>query len=203
MCCPTISPMQEIAALVVFSFVSAATPGPNNVLLWASGAQFGFRRTLPHIAGTVVGIGALALAVAAGIGAVVTGVPAVAVLMKMAGSAYLLYLAWQIALSGALERADVSRPLSLLQAAAFQWINPKGWIFALGAVTTFRPPEVPVVIGSVAVAMTMMAVVVPSASLWAVAGGVVARILTKSRGRRIISLGLGATLVATVALVWL
>ena len=195
--------MQEIAALVVFSFASAATPGPNNVLLWASGARFGFRRTLPHIAGTVVGIGALALAVAAGIGAVVTGVPALSLAMKVAGSAYLLYLAWQVALSSALERADVARPLNLVQAAAFQWINPKGWIFALGAVTTFRPAELPVVLGSLAVAATMMAVIVPSASLWAAAGDLISRVLSNERSRRTVSLALGAAIVATVALVWL
>src|SRR5262249_19308779 len=136
--------MEAIAGLIGFSFVSSVTPGPNNILLWASGASFGLRRSVPHILGTAAGIGAMALAGVAGLGVVITVVPGVSLAMKLAGSAYLLYLAWQIARGGALERTTMARPLGLLQAAAFQVINPKAWIFALGAVTTFRPPALPV-----------------------------------------------------------
>jgi len=190
-------------ALVGFSFVSSVTPGPNNVLLWASGAEFGLRRTVRHIAGTAAGIGLMALAVAAGLGALITTVPEIAVAMKVIGSVYLLYLAFQIAGARGMARGDLAHPLGLVQAAAFQLINPKAWIFALGAITTFRPTELPPVAGSIVVALTMMAVVVPTASLWATGGGALSRYLTGQRRQRVVSLALAALVVATVASVWL
>jgi threonine/homoserine/homoserine lactone efflux protein len=192
-----------VLPLVGFSFVSSVTPGPNNILLWASGAQFGFARTLPHVLGTAVGLGAMTLAVAAGLGAIVTTLPQVAFLMKVAGSLYLLYLAYQIAGADALKRGVVTRPLGLLQAAAFQVINPKAWIFALGAITTFRPAELPILPGAALVAATMMIVIVPSASVWAVGGDVLSRLIEGDRARPQVSLILGAVVVATVVSVWL
>src|SRR6187399_2961607 len=158
--------MNPLLGLIGFAFVSSVTPGPSNVLLWASGATFGFRRTVPHVLGTAVGLGAMALAAAAGIAALLAAVPVLGVAMRIAGSAYLLFLAWQIARSGTLTAGEASRPLSIPEAAAFQVVNPKAWIFALGAVTTFRPPELGEVIGSLAIAAVMMAVIVPAAGLW-------------------------------------
>jgi threonine/homoserine/homoserine lactone efflux protein len=194
--------VEALVALVGFSFVSSVTPGPNNVLLWASGAQFGFRRTIRHVVGTALGLGAMALAVAAGLGALVTSVPEIAFAMKLGGSAYLLYLAWQIAGAHGLERADVARPLGILQAAALQAINPKAWIFALGAITTFRPGELPVVAGSIAVAVTMMVVIVPSAAVWAAGGGLLSRYLTGGRAYRFVSVAMAVLLALTVVYVW-
>jgi threonine/homoserine/homoserine lactone efflux protein len=193
----------QLLGLVGFSFVSAVTPGPNNILLWASGATFGLRRTAPHVLGTAVGLGAMALAAAAGIAALLAAVPALGVVMRLAGSAYLLFLAWQIARSGTLTAGSASRPLSVLEAAAFQLVNPKAWIFALGAVTTFRPPELGEVVGSVAIALVMMAVIVPAAGLWAGFGDVLGSLLHRERTRRVVNLVLAALVVATIVLVWL
>jgi threonine/homoserine/homoserine lactone efflux protein len=195
--------MDQFGALVVFAFVSSVTPGPNNILLWASGAEFGLRRTAPHIAGTALGIGSMALAVAAGLGVLITTVPQIAFAMKVAGSVYLLYLAWRVAGARALERGDLARPLGLFQAAAFQAINPKAWIFALGAITTFRPAALPIAAGSVVVAVTMMAIIVPTAALWAASGGAISRYLVGDGRQRIVSLVLAALLVATIAAVWI
>jgi len=195
--------METLLALVAFSFVSSVTPGPNNVLLWASGAEFGLARTVRHIVGTALGIGLMALAAAAGLAALVTSVPGLAVAMKIAGSVYLLSLAVRIAGAHGLTRGDVARPLGLLRATAFQLINPKGWIFALGAITTFRPAGLPALGGSLAVAATMMVVVVPTAALWAGAGGAINSLLTTDRRRRVVSLALAALVVATVASVWI
>jgi threonine/homoserine/homoserine lactone efflux protein len=194
--------VESLAALVAFAFVSSVTPGPNNLLLWASGAQFGLRRAVPHVFGTAVGLGLMALAVAAGLGALITTIPALAFVLKVAGSAYLLYLAWQIARAGALRRADVARPFSLLQAAAFQAINVKAWIFALGAMTTFRPASLPAVQGGLLVALTMMAVIVPSAALWAAAGDMLGRLLSSPQARGVVNIVLASLLAATVVLVW-
>ncbi len=117
--------VEQVAALVGFSVVSSITPGPNNILLWASGASFGFRRTVPHVLGTALGIGAMALVAAVAAGAILAAVPQLATAMKVAGSIYLLWLATQIVRAGALERTDVARPFGLVSAAAFQLVNPK------------------------------------------------------------------------------
>ncbi len=145
----------------------------------------------------------MALAVAAGLGTLITTVPEVGLVMKVAGSAYLLYLAYQIACARALERGEIARPLGLFQAAAFQAVNPKAWIFALGAITTFRPTDQPILIGSFVVAITMMIVLIPSAALWAAGGGVLSRFIAGERSHRVVSLGLAAVLAATVAYVWI
>jgi len=195
--------MQQLASLVAFSFLSAGTPGPNNILLWASGAAFGFRRTLPHICGTAIGIGAMTLAVATGLGAVIAAFPPLAVAMKVTGSAYLLYLAWQVAGARALDRVDVARPLGLLQAAALQVINPKSWIFVLGALTTFRPASLPATTGTILVAGIMMAVIVPTAAAWAAGGDLLGRLLAGELARRVVSLVLAGLLVVTIVSVWI
>jgi threonine/homoserine/homoserine lactone efflux protein len=194
--------MEQLLALVAFSFASSVTPGPNNILLWASGASFGLRRTLPHVLGTALGIGLMTLAVAAGSGALITAFPAVTIAMKIGGSIYLLYLAYQIARLGMLERPAVAHPFGLVSAAAFQVINPKAWIFAVGAVTTFRPADLPVVVGGVIVGLTMMVVIVPTALLWAGAGDALGRMTSQPDARRAVSLFLAALLVASVLLVW-
>lgn len=194
--------MDQWLALVAFSIVSSGSPGPNNVLLWASGAAFGFRRTVPHVIGTALGIGALALVAAAGLAAILSAVPTLAVVMKIAASAYLLYLAWQVAGAHALERREIARPMSVIQAAAFQTINPKGWFFALGAIAAFRPADMPVVPGSLLVAGTMTTIVIPTAALWAAAGGWIGRLLNGERSRRVVSLGLAALLAASVVSIW-
>jgi len=194
--------MDQWLALVVFSIVSTGSPGPNNVLLWASGAAFGFRPTMPHILGTALGIGVLALIAAAGLAAIVSAVPTLAVVMKIAASAYLLYLAWQVAGAHALERGELGRPMSVVQAAMFQAINPKGWIFALGAIAAFRPADLPVVPGSLLVAATMTAIVIPTAALWAAAGGWLGRLLDGERSRRVVGLGLAALLAVSVVAIW-
>jgi threonine/homoserine/homoserine lactone efflux protein len=191
-----------LVALLGFGFVCTVTPGPNNVLLWASGASFGVRRSWPHVAGTALGVGLMAVLVAAGLGALVTTIPPLALAMKIGGSAYLLYLAWQVAGAGALDRPAASRPMGLLQAIGFQLVNPKVWIFALGAVSTFRPTSVPIALGSALVALTMMAITIPSSAIWVVGGDALNRLIERPAARRAVSLGLALLVVATVVLVW-
>ena len=194
--------MDRLVALLGFGFVCTVTPGPNNVLLWASGASFGLRRSWPHVLGTALGVGLMAVLVAAGLGVLVTTIPPLAFAMKVGGSVYLLYLAWQVAGAGALERTTSSRPMGLLQAIAFQVVNPKVWIFAVGAVSTFRPADVPIALGSALVVLMMMAVTIPSSALWVVGGDALDRLIERQATRRAVSLGLSLLVVATVVLVW-
>ncbi len=195
--------MEALVALAAFSIVSAVTPGPNNILLWASGATFGFRATIRHMLGSAVGIGGMALVLAAGLGALFTLVPELEVGMKVAASAYLLVLAYQIAGAHALRRGQLGRPLGIRQAAAFQVINPKAWIFALGAITTFRPPGLPPVTGSLLVVLVMVLIIVPAAALWAGAGEALGRLLTEDRRGRVVGVALALIVAATVVYVWI
>jgi threonine/homoserine/homoserine lactone efflux protein len=195
--------MRGLVALVVFSAVSSGSPGPNNVLLWASGVQFGFRRTIRHVIGTSAGIGAMAIAVAAGVGAFVATVPQVQVALRVAGSAYLLYLAYKIAASSAFQRAEIARPLGVRQAVVFQCANPKAWVFVVAALSAFRPGDLPVVAGSALVVATMMVVVLPTAAAWAAGGTIVNRFVTSDRAHRRISVALAVLLAGSVVHLWI
>jgi threonine/homoserine/homoserine lactone efflux protein len=113
--------VRELVALVAFAFVGTVSPGPNNTVLWASGLRFGFRRTIPHVVGTALGIGAIVIGVAVGIGALLEAVPAAELMLKVVGSLYLLYLAYLVLGSGGIGRTEVSSPLSVWQAIVFQW----------------------------------------------------------------------------------
>lgn len=194
--------VSELVALVAFAFVGSVSPGPNNTVLWASGLQFGFRRTIPHVLGTALGIGVLVVGVAAGIGVLLEAVPAVGLVLKLVGSAYLLYVAFLVVGSGAVGRTNVSHPLSLWQAVAFQCVNPKAWIFAIAAVGTFLPPELHRLVGVVLLTGTLMVVVVGSSSIWAVGGAALGRVVDDERKRRAVSIALAILLVASVALIW-
>jgi threonine/homoserine/homoserine lactone efflux protein len=132
--------MSDLAwALLGFVVVTLFTPGPNNTMLMTSGLNFGFRRGLPHLWGVALGFAAMVLAVGLGLGAVFQLYPALYALLKYVGGVYLLYLAWQIASAGPPEErgAERGRPITFLQGAAFQWLNPKGWVMAVGAVSTY------------------------------------------------------------------
>ena len=195
--------MSRLLALATLSFVSAATPGPNNVMLWASGVQFGFRKTVPHLVGITLGVGSMAVLVAAGLGVLITTVPAVELGLRVIGSAFLLYLAFQIAVGVETNSKEVARPLTMWQAIVFQYVNPKAWVFVLAAVTTFRPDGVGVVWGTLVMAAVMMIVILPSASLWAAAGTFLSRFLADQGRSRAFQISLGVVLAATVVYIWL
>jgi len=128
-----------IWALLVFVVVTLFTPGPNNAMLMTSGLNFGFRRGLPHLWGVALGFAVMVLAVGVGLGAVFQAYPAVYTVVRYVGALYLLYLAWHIATAGAVEESGDARgrPIRFLEAAAFQWLNPKGWVMAVGAVSAY------------------------------------------------------------------
>ncbi len=194
--------MNEFAGLVAFAFVGSVSPGPNNAVLWASGMRFGFARTLPHVLGTAMGIGALVLGVAAGLGVLLEAVPVAALTLKVLGSAYLLLVAYRVLRSGGFGPTDVARPFGLRQAVVFQCVNPKAWIFAIAAVGTFLSSELHRLLGVLLVTAVLMIVVTASSSMWAAGGAVLGRIADDQRSRRVVSVVLAALLVASVALIW-
>lgn len=133
------------SALLMFAFASSITPGPNNTMLMASGANFGIRRTIPHWLGILVGFAALMFACGLGVGGLFTAYPVLHEVLKWAGAAYMVYLAAKIGFSGSLSAGSKAgappRPMSFWAAAAFQLVNVKAWAMGLGAVTTYIPAQ--------------------------------------------------------------
>lgn len=163
-----------LIALLGFAFVTSVTPGPNNMMLLASGVNFGFRRTLPHMLGISVGHSLMVFLVGMGLAGAFKAWPPALVVLKLASVGYMLWLAWKIAHSAAPgEGRAAARPMTFLQAAAFQWVNPKAWAMALGAVAAYVPE--PSLMAYASVALVFSAVNLPSVSVWAGAGQAVRR----------------------------
>lgn len=161
-------------ALLGFAFVTSVTPGPNNMMLLASGVNFGFRRTVPHMLGISMGHALMVFLVGLGLAGVFTAWPLALTVLKVASVAYMLWLAWKIAHAGAPGEGRVKpQPMTFLQAAAFQWVNPKAWAMALGAVSAYVVE--PSVWAYAAVAGAFALVNLPSVSVWAGMGQAVRR----------------------------
>ena len=160
-------PLDTFFALVLFAFTTSITPGPNNMMLFASGVNFGFRRTIPHMFGIGAGFFLLLIGVGLGLGALLHTMPLVYTVLKFAGGAYLVWIAWKIASSRSLsEGSNSAAPMSFVSAAAFQWVNPKAWVMAVTAMATYTNPEL--YLASVLIVGLAFAVVnVPSVSTWA------------------------------------
>ena len=185
-------------ALILFCFVSGVTPGPNNIMLMTSGVNFGFRRTLPHLVGVVLGFAAMVALIGLGLDAIFARFPQLMPVMRWAGAAYLLWLAWRIANSGPMrEGAAEGRPLGFFGAAAFQWINPKGWVMAISALTAYSVTD-DYTISVLAVALTYLAIGFPSSGAWVVFGSAMRRALRDPGIARAFNLTMAALLVASI-----
>ncbi|OIQ37848.1 MAG: hypothetical protein BM558_12645 [Roseobacter sp. MedPE-SW] len=167
-------------ALALFAFVSSITPGPNNLMLMASGANFGFRRTIPHMLGVAIGFVFMVVLVGAGLVQIFDAFPVSYTILKVASVIYLLYLAWKIAHAGPAEASGHSgTPMTFLQAAAFQWVNPKAWAMALTAISAYTPDQTHWAI--FVVAAVFGAINLPSVGSWTILGQQMARFLTNPR----------------------
>jgi len=161
----------------LFAFVSSVTPGPNNVMLTASGATFGYRKSLPHMLGISLGAAVMLLLVGLGLGAVFDRIPLLYTVLKYVGAVYLLYLAWRIANAGRMQSGSGrARPFTFFQAAAFQWVNPKAWIMAIGIVATYTPHDA-YFANLILACLVLMMVNFPAISIWTLFGSVLARVL--------------------------
>ncbi|MGQ3018095.1 LysE family translocator [Phenylobacterium sp.] len=190
---------QLLGALGLFAFASSITPGPNNAMLMASGANYGFARTLPHLAGVVLGFTFLLLAVGFGLGGLFATFPAAHTLLKGLGAVYLVWLAWKIATAGAMgEGASVGRPLTFLQAAGFQWVNPKAWTMAVGVAAAYVPRQGGALDMLVA-GLVVFAISIPCAAAWAGSGVALRRILERPSALRLFNWSMAALLLASLA----
>jgi threonine/homoserine/homoserine lactone efflux protein len=186
-----------LIALLGFAFVTSVTPGPNNMMLLASGVNFGFRRTVPHMLGISMGHALMVFLVGLGLAGIFKAWPPALTLLKVASVAYMLWLAWKIAHAAAPgEGQAAAKPLTFLQAAAFQWVNPKAWAMALGAVSAYVTE--PTVWAYAAVAGVFACVNLPSVSVWAGMGQAVRRWLDGPGRLRAFNWGMAGLLILSL-----
>jgi threonine/homoserine/homoserine lactone efflux protein len=193
----------EVIAFVTFSAVVAGTPGPSNVLLTAVGARVGVRRGLPSLLGQAAGMGAMLFAITLGLGDVLLAHPLALEILKWGGAALLWWMAWRIATAGPAEAAT-NAPAGFLGLAAFQWINPKGWLVGIAAVATFLDRRAGDALAQAVVfAVLFILVALPSCLPWLAFGAALQRFLRAPRARRILNGAMAALLAAsTILLVW-
>ncbi|MDB5571502.1 MAG: lysE type translocator family protein [Hyphomicrobiales bacterium] len=189
---------ESLAAVAAFCFAGSMTPGPNNLMLLASGVNFGFRRTLPHMAGVLVGYSFLLAVMGVGLGGVFTRLPWAYGALKIAGAVYLLWLAWKVATSGpAGEGGQMGAPMTFWQAAAFQWINAKGVLLAISAVAAFTRPEAFALTLGVLVGVATLASVASTAT-WTLFGSGLRKLLRDPRAVRPFNWTMAALLAASL-----
>ena len=187
-----------LIALAVFCIVATITPGPNNMMLLSSGATFGFRRTLPHIFGISAGCFVMRIFLGFGLAGFIAKLPWLFPLLEVVTALYLGYLAYRIATSvGVGAISPRAKPLSFLDAAAFQWVNPKAWAISLGAMTGFS--RVDHFLSDMAIsALMLVACGIPCIMLWAGGGTMVRHLLTRPAMLRAFNISMAILLVASL-----
>lgn len=198
----TVEPAFLLLPLALFAVVTSITPGPNNILLTASGANFGFRRTLPHMLGISIGFLSLIVATGLGLGAAILASPLLHQALKLVGAAYLVWLAWQLARAGAVESAVKARPMRFHEAALFQYVNPKAWMMAVGAIAAFTTPGGDYAIELVLIAAIFTVINLPCVSLWALFGVAIGAYLNKAAARRAFNIVMAGLTIASAALLF-
>jgi threonine/homoserine/homoserine lactone efflux protein len=186
-----------LPALALFAFVSSATPGPNNLMLMASGANFGFRRSLPHMLGISIGFMVMMMMTGAGLVQVFDLYPVSYLILKVLSVAYMIWLAWKIANAAPIKaRAAAGKPMTFLQAAAFQWVNPKAWAMSLTAITVYVADAGHWML--LVCAVLFSAVNLPSVGIWTLLGQQMARFLTNPARLRAFNVTMAALLIASL-----
>jgi len=189
--------MPDPLAFVTYSFVMSITPGPNNVMLTASGATFGFRRTVPHIFGVCVGFSVVLLAVCAGLDVMFARWPDLQMALRWAGAAYLLYLGWRLLRAGEAQAGQAPKPLTLTEAAAFQFLNPKAWVMTLTAAALFLPRDLGFFAACAYMVLIMALVNLPCITIWALFGSSLRGFLTRPSGRIAFNAAMAVALTVT------
>ena len=197
-------PLTLILASFPFMAAMGFTPGPNNILVASSGVNFGFRATVPHILGITFGYPLMLLLVGLGLARLFIAVPVIHVVLKYLSIAYLLYLAWRTAMASRVDEARrTSQPLTFLQAVSFQWVNGKGWVTALGAVTTYTVVDSTLPWQIAALAAIALCITCASVCCWTFFGTLLRQCLHTERRRRWFNYSMAALLVASmVPVLW-
>jgi threonine/homoserine/homoserine lactone efflux protein len=185
------------AAFGGFVLVSSITPGPNNTMVLASGVNFGFVRTIPHLLGISSGFALMIALIGLGLGSLFTALPWTWPLLRVAATVYLVYLAYKLATAGGVQDRQVGKPMGFLQAAAFQWVNPKAWVMAVGACSAYvLHPNLWL---NVLLLAGLSAIInLPSVAVWAVFGASLRRWLARPRVLRVFNVTMALLLLGSL-----
>lgn len=190
-----------LAALMAFAFASSVTPGPNNLMLMTSGINFGLARTVPHMLGVALGFTLMIILVGLGIMQLIEAIPGSQTAITIISAVYLLYMAWKIATAAPttpdLQGQSSAKPFTFIQAALFQWVNPKAWTMALTAMAAYAPKSMGWV-GVLVVAAVFGAINLPSTGAWAVLGAKLRRFLSEPARLRAFNVMAALLLVASL-----
>lgn len=191
--------LQTLIAVLIFSTVMAFTPGPNNAMLASSGSRFGLARTLPHAAGVTLGFPVMIFLVGLGLASILLASPLLQLVMKSVSCVYLLWMAFQIARSDSTkESRGKDKPLTFLQAAAFQWINPKAGLMAVGAISAYTTASGRLYLEVAIIAAVSLVVSIFSTLTWAAFGAGIRRWLRSHTALRLFNLAMALSLVASM-----
>ena len=194
---------QNLQALLLFTMSAAFTPGPNNLMITASGANFGYWRSLPHMMGVTFGFPAMLIAMAFGLVQIFDNWPVLHKYLRIAGATYMVYLAFRIATSTTIGKAkSTNQPLSFVEAALFQWINPKAVIYALSTLSIFTTPQGDFF--NEILLLTIVAVLVSFCSIttWCLFGTAIGHLLKSPKALRVFNLSMAVALLASITLIF-
>ena len=192
--------MIDPVPFVTYTFVMSITPGPNNVMLTASGARFGLRRTVPHILGICCGFVVQLLAVCAGLATLFARWPPLQSALGWVGAAYLLYLGWQMLRRTDAAAREASHPVSFWQAAMFQFLNPKAWVMTVTAATLFLPRDLGILAAGAYMTGVMEGIGLPCMTVWALFGSSFRRLIGAPRGRTAFNVAMALALATTAVM---
>jgi threonine/homoserine/homoserine lactone efflux protein len=197
---PPIIHSEILWALTAFAFVASITPGPNNLMLMTSGVKYGFGRTLPHLVGVVLGFALMIAVVGFGLGVLFEHYPQILPVMRTAGALYMVWLALKIALAKPINKAEPGgRPIGFFAAAGFQWVNPKAWAMALGALAAYAGVVDSYAGGVLLIAALCALIAIPCCIAWTVFGASLSRLLIDPRVARPFNWTMAALLIASIA----
>jgi threonine/homoserine/homoserine lactone efflux protein len=188
-------------AFFAFAMVAAVTPGPSNVMITATGSAAGIRRGLPCVFGAASGMASLLFISGLGLGQIMLAYPLLLTVMKWCGAVLLLWLAWKIATAGRTSETGAARPVGFWGAAAFQWLNPKGWLVAVSAAGVYTLAADRPVIEALILGGLFFLAAFPSGLIWLVLGTVMGRLLHDEKRARIFNIVMGAALAGSVAMI--
>ncbi|WP_415887605.1 LysE family translocator [Neptuniibacter sp. QD37_6] len=192
--------MEIYLAILVFAISSTVTPGPNNIMIMTSGLNFGVKRSMPHLLGICLGFPLMVVAVGLGFSAVFEKFPIVHEIIKVLGVTYLLYLAWLVASCAptSMEGDKKSNPLTFMQAALFQWVNPKAWVMATGAIAAYTSQDTTMLLQVMVISLSFFVVSFPCVGVWLIFGSGLKRFLKEAKYQRVFNISMALLLVVSV-----
>lgn len=191
--------MEFYLSIFIFAVSATVTPGPNNIMIMTSGLNYGVKNSIPHLLGICFGFPVMVIIVGSGFSVIFEKYPLINDVIKIFGVLYLLYLAWLIASSSPVSlEGENAKPLGFTQAALFQWVNPKAWVVATGAITAYTTMSSDFFAQVIYIALAFLIVAIPSLSIWLIFGVGIKRYLKSASHQKIFNLSMALLLVCSV-----